>query len=99
MKPRLLFMIATVLATLVFVFFSTEKAGADIASSSNNSLPMGKPEAMIDLTTQEGVRAIQGAWRYSDTKIVEVDFHAPGMDGQPTGAPVKTYDYTPHAGT
>jgi gluconolactonase len=97
MKRRLLFMIATLLAALVFVFFSTEKAGADINSSSN-SVPVGKPEAMIDLTTQEGVRAIQGAWRYSDTKIVEVDFRAPGMDGQPTGAPVKTYDYTPHAG-
>jgi hypothetical protein len=30
--------------------------------------------------------------------MVEVDFKGPGADGQPTGAPVKTYDYTPHAG-
>jgi gluconolactonase len=60
--------------------------------------PEGKPEATIDLATNEGVQLVKGQWRYSDTKIVEVDFRGPGADGQPTGAPVKTYDYTPHAG-
>ncbi len=61
-------------------------------------LPSGKPEAAINLQTVDGVRLVKGQWRYSDTKIVEVDFNGPGADGQPTGAPVKTYDYTPHAG-
>ena len=61
-------------------------------------LPGGEAEASIDLATAEGVRMVKGAWRYSDTKIVEVDFRAPGPEGQPTGAPVRTYDYTPHAG-
>jgi gluconolactonase len=60
--------------------------------------PEGKPEATIDLATNEGVQLVKGQWRYSDTKIVEVDFRGPGGDGQPTGAPVKTYDFTPHAG-
>ena len=60
--------------------------------------PEGKPEATIDLATVEGVQLVKGQWRYSDTKIVEVDFSGPGADGQPTGAPVKTYDYAPHAG-
>ena len=60
--------------------------------------PEGKPEATIDLATTEGVQLVKGQWRYSDTKIVEVDFRGPGADGQPTGAPVKTYDYAPHAG-
>jgi gluconolactonase len=41
---------------------------------------------------------VQGQWRYSDTRIIEVDFKAPGSDGQPTTQPIKTYDYTPHAG-
>ena len=54
--------------------------------------------ATIDLTSPAGVSLIKGDWRYSDTKIVEVDFRGPGPDKQPTGAPVKTYDYTPHAG-
>ena len=62
------------------------------------AMPDGKPEATIDLATDEGARSVNGQWRYSDTKIVEVDFRGPGKDSQPTGAPVKTYDYTPHAG-
>lgn len=61
-------------------------------------LPAGEPAATIDLATKEGVDQVKGAWRYSDTKIIEVDFTGPGPDGQPTGAPVKTYDYAPHAG-
>lgn len=60
--------------------------------------PGGKPEATIDLASNEGVRLVKGQWRYSDTKIIEVDFRGPGADLQPTGGPVKTYDYTPHAG-
>jgi gluconolactonase len=61
-------------------------------------MPSGKPAATIDLGTTEGVTLVKGEWRYSDTKIVEVDFRGPGADKQPTGAPVRTYDYTPHAG-
>src|SRR5688572_2738019 len=63
-----------------------------------HSSPRDKPQAMIDLGSIEGVQAVKGQWRYSDTKIIEADFRAPGPDKQPTGAPVKTYDYTPHAG-
>ncbi len=58
----------------------------------------GEPLATIDLATAEGVQLVNAQWRYSDTKIVEVDFKAAGADGQPTGAPNKTYDYVPHAG-
>jgi gluconolactonase len=63
-----------------------------------DTVPDGPPDATIDLATAEGVQLIKGEWRYSDAKIVEVDFVGPGPDGQPTGKPVKTYDYTPHAG-
>ena len=51
-----------------------------------------KPEASIDLGTAEGVKLVAGEWRYSDTKIIEVDFKAPDK------TPNKTYDYAPHAG-
>jgi gluconolactonase len=61
-------------------------------------VPTGDPAAALDLASEEGLRRVQGQWRYSDTRIIEVDFKAPGPDGQPTGAPVRTYDYTPHAG-
>lgn len=61
-------------------------------------VPMGTPAAAIDLSTVEGVKLVGGEWRYSDTRIVEVDFNAAGPDGQPSGAAVRTYDYTPKAG-
>jgi gluconolactonase len=57
-----------------------------------------RPEAVIDLATAEGSRLVKGQWRYSDTKIVEVEFRGPGPEGQPTGRQIKTYDFTPHAG-
>jgi len=61
-------------------------------------IPTGSPEGTIDLATDAGVKLVKGQWRYSDIKIVEADFSAPGPEGQPTGGPVRTYDYTPHAG-
>jgi len=70
----------------------------EVAAQSLPFLPSGKPESTIDLATMAGTAQVKGTWRYSDTKIVEVDFTGPGADGQPTGGPVKTYDYTPHAG-
>src|SRR5438067_4394157 len=30
--------------------------------------------------------------------MIQVDFKAAGPDKQPTGKPIKTYDFTPHAG-
>lgn len=67
-------------------------------STSSADIPNGKPAATIDLAATGGTSLVKGQWRYSDTKIVEADFRGPGLDKQPTGAPVKTYDYTPHAG-
>ncbi|HXG94446.1 MAG TPA: SMP-30/gluconolactonase/LRE family protein [Blastocatellia bacterium] len=71
---------------------------AGLLRADAQTLPAGKPDATINLATEEGARLVKGEWRYSDTKIVEVDFRAPGADNQPTGAMIKTYDYTPHAG-
>jgi len=88
---RLRFAAAVTFVTLVFL------AGRALAET-NADAPTGKPDAAIDLTTKEGVDVIKGQWRYSDTKIVPVDFRAAGPDKQPTGKPIKTYDFTPHAG-
>ncbi len=60
--------------------------------------PTGPPDAFINLASKDGIESVKGEWRYSDTKIIEVDFKGPGTDGQPTGLPLKTYDYVPHAG-
>jgi gluconolactonase len=71
---------------------------ASPVANTSTSIPTGKPSAMIDLGSADGVKTVNGEWRYSDTRIIETDFRGPGPDRQPTGAPVKTYDYTPHAG-
>ena len=77
----------------------TRGAKASEMKLSNHASGREKPElATIDLASAEGVALVKGEWRYSDTKIVEADFRGPGPDKQPTGATVKTYDYTPHAG-
>src|SRR5437763_13808122 len=72
-------------------------AGRALAET-NADAPTGKAKAVIDLATREGVDLVKGQWRYSDTKIIQVDFKAAGLDKQPTGAPIKTYDFAPHAG-
>jgi gluconolactonase len=61
--------------------------------------PYGRPDAMVDLATQDGVNLLKAQWRYSDVKIVEVASKGPGPDLRPSGGLVKTYDYAPHAGT
>jgi gluconolactonase len=88
---RLRFTVVIAFGALVFL------AGRALAET-NADVPTGKPDAVIDLTAREGVELVKGEWRYSDTKIIQVDFKAAGPDKQPTGKPIKTYDFTPHAG-
>jgi gluconolactonase len=95
MKTRLISLAAAVLIPLALTFSTAEATGTE----TGNTVPTGKPEAVIDLSTPEGVKLVKGEWRYSDTRIVEVDFNGPGADGQPTGSPGKTYDFLPHAGS
>jgi gluconolactonase len=58
----------------------------------------GKPETIVDLATREGVVLLKSDWRYSDTCLVQIAFHDPGADNQPTGADNRTWDYLPKAG-
>src|SRR5204863_9450654 len=88
---RLRFAVVFILGVLIFL---TGRAFAE----TNADAPNSKPDAVIDLATKEGVDLVKGQWRYSDTKIIQVDFKAAGVDKQPTGKPIKAYDFTPHAG-
>ncbi|HET9788886.1 MAG TPA: SMP-30/gluconolactonase/LRE family protein, partial [Pyrinomonadaceae bacterium] len=87
-----------ILLASVYAAVSSNMGHAAAPARTTAEIPTGKPDAMIDLGSIDGVKAVKGEWRYSDTKIIEADFRGPGPDKQPTGAPVKTYDYTPHAG-
>jgi gluconolactonase len=57
------------------------------------------PRAVVDLSTPEGQTLFQAVWRYRDAQIVPGEFLAPGADGQPGVAPIKTYELQPRAGT
>ncbi len=72
---------------------------ATAAAGPRSLSPLGdRPDAVIDLATPDGVALVQGQWRYADTRIIETEFRAPGPDLKPSGDPIRTYDYAPHAG-
>src|ERR1700758_4811493 len=66
---RLRFAVVVSFGALVFL------AGRTLAET-NADTPAGKPEAVIDLATREGVDLVKAQWRYGDTKIIQVDFKA-----------------------
>jgi gluconolactonase len=62
----------------------------------------GRPDAIIDLQTEDGVALVGGTWRYSDAEVREIDFVEVGSPADPLGpgdVPTRTYDVVPHAGT
>jgi gluconolactonase len=87
---------STILAAVLFLAWTPQRAVAQTWAAQQP--PYGRPDATIDLRTKEGTKLARGVWRYSDARIIDADFRAPGPDLKPTGAPIKTYDYVPHAG-
>jgi gluconolactonase len=61
-------------------------------------VPVKRADAIVDLGTREGVRLVEGEWRYSDAQIVDADHRYAGPDLKPTGSPSRTHDITPKAG-
>ena len=57
----------------------------------------GRPDAVVDLQTDEGVGLLRGEWRYSDAQVREIDFVEVGPDLGPSGSPNRTHDIIPHA--
>ena len=60
--------------------------------------PEGKPAAIVDLRTEDGVRLVGAAWRYADAHLVEVAARAAGPDMRPSGPEVRATDIEPKAG-
>ncbi len=73
-------------------------ASAATSAQSIQDPPFGRPDAVVDLASRDGVQLVQGQWRYHDVNIIDSDSRAVGPDLKPSGAPTKTYDYSPHAG-
>lgn len=60
--------------------------------------PGVRPDAIVDLRTDEGISLVKGQWRYSNVKVIDVDHHSPGADLAPSGPPNRTQDIDVHAG-
>ena len=73
-------------------------APGSIAAQATPDAPASRAEAVIDLSTTEGVRLVQGRWRFHEASIIAVDHRNPGPDLKPSGAPNRTHDITPKAG-
>ncbi|MGH9202817.1 MAG: SMP-30/gluconolactonase/LRE family protein, partial [Vicinamibacterales bacterium] len=55
------------------------------------------PDAVVDLRTTEGVARVKAQWRYSDTRIHEIDHRSVGPDLKASGPKTRTDDFTPDA--
>jgi gluconolactonase len=55
----------------------------------------GRPDAIVDLQSAEGVALVGGQWRYADARVEEIDFVELGSPADPLGpgtVPNRTYD-------
>ncbi|HEX2112497.1 MAG TPA: SMP-30/gluconolactonase/LRE family protein [Gaiellaceae bacterium] len=62
----------------------------------------GRPDAIVDLQTEEGAALVAGEWRYADARVEEVEFVEVGTEADPDPLgpgtrPNRTYDVVPHA--
>jgi gluconolactonase len=60
----------------------------------------GRPDSVVDLQTEDGVRLVGGEWRYADARVEDIEFVEVGSEEDPLGpgiAPNRTYDVSPHA--
>ena len=83
---------------LMLTALALAAVAAPAAAQVTGDVPAARPDAIVDLATREGARFVNGEWRYSDTRIVDVDHRAVGADLKASGAPTRAYDIEPHAG-
>ena len=81
-------------AILVWLVLIAAPAAAQVTGD----VPAARPDALVDLASREGTESVKGAWRYSDTRIVEVAHHAVGADLKPSGPADARVHVEPHAG-
>ncbi len=61
-------------------------------------VPASRPDAIVDLKTDEGVAMVSGQWRYRNAKVIDVDHRSAGADLGPSGPASRTQDIDVHAG-
>jgi gluconolactonase len=60
----------------------------------------GRPDAIVDLQSDEGLALVGATWRHRDAQVEEISFVELGSAADPLGpgdVPNRTYDVVPHA--
>ena len=84
--------------------FGLVLAGLPGIAQESRELAWGQAKAIVDLRTPEGTTLVKSTWRYSEAKLVNAAFQAPGPDKNdplalyPTGKNIATQDISPKAG-
>ena len=86
------------LSRTVFAALVSLALTATAQSQVTSDAPHVRPDAIVNISSDDGVALVGGQWRYSDAKIVDVNHHGPGPDLRPSGPPNRTHDIEPHAG-
>ncbi len=84
---------------IVMTMISTAAGGFGAHAQVTSDAPGVRPDAIVDLKTEEGVALVHGQWRYRNVKVIDVDHHGPGADLGPSGPPNRTQDIDVHAGS
>ena len=88
MKRHIALLALSVVATIV----------QPLSAQVTGDAPVVRPDAIVDLTTEDGVALVKGQWRYSNVKVIDVNHHSPGADLAPSGPPNRTQDIDVRAG-
>ena len=83
---------------IIFAAFAFTLCPGFVWGQVTGDVPGVRPEAIVDLKTDEGLALVKGQWRYSNVKVIDVDHHGPGADLAPSGPPNRTQDIDLHAG-
>ena len=73
--------------SLITLVFNLVIASHSLAQPVAHQRAHGRPDALINLASDDGVKLVQGQWKYHDAKIVTVDHRNPGPDFKATGEP------------
>ena len=66
------------LAIAAFAGLLVLAAPASSLAQVTSDVPLVRPDAIVNLASDDGVAAVKAQWRYSDARIVEVEHRSPG---------------------
>jgi gluconolactonase len=83
-------------ATLNYALLLACVASPSLAPAANTPRAT-LPDAVVDLRTPAGAARVKAQWRYSDTRIGEIDHRSVGPNLKASGPKNRTFDFTPDA--